>query len=439
MTTGNRSRDAVEQDGTVELAYRSAPSSSGAGPQGKEVSGTVTYVGDNEEVKIDRAAPGATGSTHDDLRGMRRMGKEQQLVRTFRQLSIMSFVALATASWEIGLFIISPALVDGGSPGLLWSSLWSWIGFAPIYISMAEMASMAPIAGAHHWVSEFAPDRYQKFLSYMAGWISTIAWQVGNAMGIFPAGSIVQTIILVNNENYGFDAYQGTLLAIARVVIAYITNIYAARMLPYWQNAFFVLHILVYFAYIVPIWVSAPTASHSQVWKEFRNEGGWSSTGLAVLVGQLTGISEQVGIDTTAHMSEEVKSASRAIPKTMVIIYVLKFVLLFLALLTICYHIPNLDDALADTTTYPAIFVRISRLPRIFAGSPRPSQLSRTTPSIVFSMLPSTLEFEISNTELSQCALADHDFWTGHAPSNVQCMDQRYIGSYRLAFHCVGY
>lgn len=111
-----------------------------------------------------------TKSTHDDIRGMRRMGKDQQLVRTFRQLSITSFVALATASWEIGLFIVTPALVDGGRAGLVWSSLWSWIGFAPIYLSMAEMASMAPIAGAqYHWVSEFAPDRYQKFLSYLAG------------------------------------------------------------------------------------------------------------------------------------------------------------------------------------------------------------------------------------------------------------------------------
>lgn len=100
------------------------------------------------------------------------MGKDQQLVRTFRQLSITSFVALATATWEIGLFIISPALINGGRPGLVWSCLWCWFGFAPIILSMAEMASMAPIAGAqYHWVSEFAPDRYQKFLSYLAGFV----------------------------------------------------------------------------------------------------------------------------------------------------------------------------------------------------------------------------------------------------------------------------
>jgi hypothetical protein len=109
-------------------------------------------------------------STRDDIRGMRRMGKEQQLVRTFRQLSLTSFVALATATWEIGLFIISPALINGGRAGLVWSVLWCWAGFAPIILSMAEMASMAPIAGSqYHWVSEFAPQHVQKFLSYLVG------------------------------------------------------------------------------------------------------------------------------------------------------------------------------------------------------------------------------------------------------------------------------
>ncbi|KAK3717684.1 hypothetical protein LTR37_005751 [Vermiconidia calcicola] len=300
----------------------------------------------------------ATKSTYEDFQGMQRMGKEQQLVRHFRQLSMTSFVALATASWEIGLFIISPALIDGGRAGLIWSVLWCWVGFAPIYLSMAEMASMAPIAGAqYHWVSEFAPDKYQKFLSYLAGWVSTIAWQAGNAMGIFITGSLVQTIILINNDSYAFPAWQGTLLAILMVVIAYGANIYGAKVLPYWQNIFFALHILAYFAYIVPIWISAPAASHSQVWATFKNDGGWSSMGLALLVGQLTGVSEQCGIDTTAHMSEEVKNAAKVIPRTMMTVFVINFVLLFPAIVTICYHTPDLEAALSDSTTYPAIFV----------------------------------------------------------------------------------
>lgn len=108
---------------------------------GKEMHHTVQGGGsrgssDQEVLEEQDCTLRATNSTHDDIVGMKRMGKDQQLVRTFRQFSITSFVALATATWEIGLFIISPALTDGGRSGLLWSCLWCWIGFAPIYLSM---------------------------------------------------------------------------------------------------------------------------------------------------------------------------------------------------------------------------------------------------------------------------------------------------------------
>lgn len=95
----------------------------------------------------------ATNSTQHDATDMRRMGKDQQLIRRFRFFSVTAFVAIATAAWEIGLFLLTPGLVDGGRAGLIWNSLWNFAGFGPVYLSMAEMASMAPIAGAqYHWV-----------------------------------------------------------------------------------------------------------------------------------------------------------------------------------------------------------------------------------------------------------------------------------------------
>ncbi len=111
-------------------------------------------------------------STPGDDAAMRRMGKEQQLIRSFRVFSVTSFTAIATAAWELGLFLITPGLQNGGRTGLLWSTVWGFVGFGPVYLSMAEMASMAPIAGAqYHWVSEFAPEKYQRILSYITGYV----------------------------------------------------------------------------------------------------------------------------------------------------------------------------------------------------------------------------------------------------------------------------
>ncbi|KAM5434525.1 hypothetical protein McanMca71_006219 [Microsporum canis] len=293
-----------------------------------------------------------------DAADMQRMGKEQQLVRRFRFLSMASFVAVATASWEFTVFNLTGGLTNGGRPMLIYPMLWNIAGFCPIYLSMAEMASMAPIAGAqYHWVSEFAPEGLQRALSYVTGWTSTLAWQAGNASGVFLAATIIQILISLHDVEYAIPQWHTTLLAMMAVLVAFVGNVFGARILHMWQNAVFGLHLLVYLGFIIPIWVNAPRASSSQVWTGFTFVGGWPNAGLAVLVGQQTAIFTQIGVDTAAHMSEEVKHASKAVPKAMIAIWLVNSFLALTSFITIAYHLPNLEEALADPTMYPIIHV----------------------------------------------------------------------------------
>jgi choline transport protein len=114
-------------------------------------------------------------STVIDARDMRRMGKAQELVRSYRIVSMVSFVGLATSAWELALFQVTPGIINGGLPTVIYSNIWCLVGFFPIVLSLAEMSSMAPIAGAeYHWVSEFAPEKYQKLLSYLTGYVKRL-------------------------------------------------------------------------------------------------------------------------------------------------------------------------------------------------------------------------------------------------------------------------
>lgn len=127
-------------DGAMELAMRTGSIQLERPRNEKDIT-TITHgLASDEDFEDLSGVIEATSSTRDDIRGMRRMGKSQQLNRTFRQLSITSFVCLATATWEIGLFVISPGLTNGGRAGLIWSMLWCWVGFAPIYLSMVCVA-----------------------------------------------------------------------------------------------------------------------------------------------------------------------------------------------------------------------------------------------------------------------------------------------------------
>jgi choline transport protein len=216
-------------------------------------------------------------------------------------MATFSFVAMATSVWEFGIFSMNQGLVSGGRAGVIWSTVAHAIGFVPIVLSMAEMSSISPTAGSqYHWVSEFAHPKYQKVLSYYTGWISTMAWQAGNAIGVFLTGTLIQTAILENNVDYAFPAWHGSLLVMSNIFFTVTANILLSRYIPRVQTAFFVLHILVFFAIMVPILVNAPKASAAEVFTGFENTGGWSNMGFAVLSGQLTAIYMMVGTDAVS-------------------------------------------------------------------------------------------------------------------------------------------
>jgi len=76
----------------------------------------------------------------------------------------------ATSNPDCDCRLLLTSLIDGGTAGLIWGFLAVSIGFLFVYLSLAEMASMAPTAGGqYHWVSEFAPQSAQKFLSFLVG------------------------------------------------------------------------------------------------------------------------------------------------------------------------------------------------------------------------------------------------------------------------------
>ncbi len=141
-----------------------------------------------------------------------------------------------------------------------------------------------------------------------------MAWQAGNALGVFLVGTLIQSIISINNPDYAFPKWHATLLVIAAVCIAFIGNVFGHKVLHLWQNVVFVIHVMAYFALIIPIWVNAPRATNKQVWTEFTNEGGWSGTGLAVLVGQLSGIYTQLGVDTVRFIQQCPRILSLTLP-----------------------------------------------------------------------------------------------------------------------------
>lgn len=94
----------------------------------------------------------AADCTQADYVDMRRLGTKQELRRNFRFTSILGFVAVAMGTWEVTLSATAAGLTNGGTGGMIWMFLGSFICFGSIVLSLAEMSSMAPTAGGqYHW------------------------------------------------------------------------------------------------------------------------------------------------------------------------------------------------------------------------------------------------------------------------------------------------
>ncbi|KAF2007964.1 GABA permease [Amniculicola lignicola CBS 123094] len=306
-----------------------------------------------------RANPGRKGFTKYDQKDMWRMGKVQELRRSYRPLSALSFAVILCAVWEYLLISNEVGLRNGGLAGLFWTYIWTFVGFGFVEMSLAEMASMAPISGGqYHWVSEFSPPKYQQFLSYMVGWMSTLSWQAGNASGSMLTGTMIQALLSVNNpDTYIAESWHGTLLAFAMVAVIFVVNIWGAELWSQIQNFLLILHTLGFLVIIITLWVMAPHRSAKDVFTSFTEEGGWGNIGLSLMVGQLTSIYSLLGSDATAHMAEEVRDAGRYVPISLFWSYIVNGLMAIIFLITYVFCIPSVHEALNNPTGFPFIYV----------------------------------------------------------------------------------
>ncbi|KAL1844145.1 hypothetical protein VTK73DRAFT_2654 [Phialemonium thermophilum] len=293
-----------------------------------------------------------------DEQDMRALGRTQQLNRNFRFISTLGFACTLMSTWEIALMTSSFALLNGGTAGLIWGYLFVWFGYMLVFASIAEMASMAPTSGGqYHWVSEFASPGVQRFVSYIVGWVSVLGWQVGLASLAFLVGTMIQGLLVLNDAAYVFRAWHGTLLVIAVTAFCIVFNTFLAKRLPMVEGMVLIVHILGFFAVLVPLWVLAPRGDPHAVFTEFLNLGGWPTTGLSFMVGLLSPVYTLIGADSAVHMSEEIQDASRVLPRAIMWAAGVNGSLGFVMVVTFCSTLGSVLDVVDTPTGYPFIQV----------------------------------------------------------------------------------
>jgi amino acid transporter len=205
--------------------------------------------------------------------------------------------------------LFATGFINGGTAGLVWQFLLVWGGTLSTFVTIGELASMAPTAGGqYHWVHMLSPKSTRNFLSYITGWMTVLAWVASIATGAFLSASMTQALCLINYPDYAnvYAGWQGTLISSAFVLVCVFFNTVVGSLLPKVEGSFMMLHILGFFAILIPLVYYAPKATAAEVFSSatsYQNAGMWNSYGTSFLVGTLGAAFSFVGADAAVHVS----------------------------------------------------------------------------------------------------------------------------------------
>lgn len=306
-----------------------------------------------------------------DEADMAEQGKKQRFVRNFGLWSMLGFTATSMSAllqsllnfsaddtkvmctWEGIFFANAIALGNGGGPTLIYGFVLCFLGALATAASLAEMASFAPTSGGqYHWVSILAPKQHT--LQWITGWIATMGWNANVAAGVFFTGTVIQGIAVLDYPDYVPTKWQGTLIMWAALLVCLLVNTVGARLLPKFEYLILFLHTAGFLAVLIPLLTLAPKASAADVFRMFA-KSGWSSNGVAFLVGLLGNNLPFIGYDGPCHMAEEVSHASVNVPRCMVGAVLLNGILGIATCIAIAFTTGDLAADLASPTGYDFI------------------------------------------------------------------------------------
>lgn len=198
--------------------------------------------------------------------------------------------------------------------------------------SIAELASAIPSAGGvYHWATVTGGPKHGKICGYFAGYWNFFAWLVATASVIQICANILVAMYAVTHRGLVAERW---MVFVAYLILCWLSAaivLFANKVTPYLQQFAALVVIVGLFVTMIVCAVmphvnGTPYASNSFVWSDWVNLTGYSSNGMAFLLGKssrpefveahtnalsvFTGMlngSFAVGpADVTSHLAEEI-------------------------------------------------------------------------------------------------------------------------------------
>lgn len=191
-----------------------------------------------------------------------------------------------------------------------------------------------------------APSSWARFLSYLNGLSTTLAWLMATCGTLVFTGEFLTSIGAILSQSYQQQSWHVYLCLVAATSVSILLNTIWLKLLPHVTRFMvFFINAVTLFLFVSLLAKSEPKASAYTVFLDVQNTTGWSSNGVVFLIALLPGGMVVSMFDTATHLSEELPNPDRQVWQVMVITAImngLTTIVMCIALLFCLTHPENL-------------------------------------------------------------------------------------------------
>ncbi|KAK2810929.1 hypothetical protein FQN50_002520 [Emmonsiellopsis sp. PD_5] len=167
---------------------------------------------------------------------------------------------------------------------------------------------------------------------------------------------MLQGVVVANYPSYEPQRWHLTMITFAMLIVQGLMHMYAFWLIPWVELVTGVLHIVLFVVFVTILVAMGPRHSANFVFFSEQSSSGWNNSYISWNLGLLTPTWGFVGFDGAVHMSEEVRRAKQAVPRSMFWTVAINGVLAYSIIITVLFTMGSIGDVLEASSPIMHIF-----------------------------------------------------------------------------------
>ncbi|KAJ3843638.1 amino acid/polyamine transporter I [Lentinula raphanica] len=246
------------------------------------------------------------------------LGYKQEFKRDFGVLELTGLVFSIQGVLPGIASVLVYSIPYGGAVSMVWG--WGVCSIFLMFIAtaIAELGSAVPTSGGvYYWIFQFSSPSCRKYLSWLLGYIDTIAYIAGvTGINWGCAVQIVAAASIGTSESFQANVFQTYAVFVAVAVLQTVLCSFATRVIAKLQLVYMLINIGLCVGVIFGMPADTPVEFKNDAryaFGSFQNSSLWPD-GFAFILSFLAPLWVVGGFDSSVHVSEEARNASTAIP-----------------------------------------------------------------------------------------------------------------------------